>query len=170
MVVPPFQVRVATWGLEARPAGDPLEQVRDVGVVKRLGFAVAPDEGDGSGGQGQAALGAEAPGLTVVSCERYAALDGDGDCCCLSVIDQAGEFDEEGNFVGCEVDDLERASLDVIGEVDGSNPALAIGRVPEMAGLVRRLSSDQASEADAASDLMDRAGCHEVDRDACVEE
>ncbi|SRR6266496_5516389 len=50
VVVPPFQVRVTAWGLEARPAADPLEQARDVDMIKRLGFAVAPDKGDGSGG------------------------------------------------------------------------------------------------------------------------
>ena len=50
MIVPPFQVRVASWGLEARPAGDPLDQVRDVSVIEPLGFAIAPDEGDGSDG------------------------------------------------------------------------------------------------------------------------
>jgi hypothetical protein len=48
VVIPPFQVQVAAWGLEACSAGDPLEQVRDVDVVKRLGFAIAPDEGNGS--------------------------------------------------------------------------------------------------------------------------
>jgi hypothetical protein len=56
------------------------------------------------------------------------------------------------------------------GEVDGSDPRLAIGRVPEMADLVRRLSGDQAPDADAPSYLVDRVGCHKVDRDACVEE
>ena len=50
-----------------------------MGVVECLGFAVMLDESDGSGGQVQAAFGAKAPGFTVVSRERYAALDSDGD-------------------------------------------------------------------------------------------
>lgn len=55
-------------------------------------------------------------------------------------------------------------------EVDGSNPGLAVGCLPEMANLIRCLPGDQATAADAASDLMDGAGRDEVDGHARIEQ